>query len=423
MPTEAQRAYIEILKLIDESYAPGERLPSERAFADMLGRSYMPVRQALERLRKERRVRTEAGRGSFVAGKRPGRIRGIADKVGVLVPGMRTEIMRRGFAAQVFRAVARTLARSKLKLTFVETPPLGPRFTRQSLRPPVEKLPWNDLAALIVYDVFDSEVLRHPRLSEGPVLVIDQDATIYGHHSVAFDDRQSGQLAARHLLELGHRRFMLIEEAAYHGRAYDRAWLDRRLAFEEVVLRAGGEIHPDWRLRQSRYDDPAAPKAEWRDKIRRLSEYATAHRPTACFAPSFATLDAVRAACDTFGLRVPREVSFVCVDAEREEAGAPEPPAAQDAGQKAMPVKKNETKRARRERLKAEKAARLAEKRKLVTHERSTYVSCDPRALGRRAAVRLLEILKIPVAFGSPATISFVPVTLHEGNSSARAPR
>src|SRR5690348_1123160 len=62
---EVLRAHLE--GLIDAELGPDERLPAERDLALQFGVSRMTVRQALDRLERERRVYRVRGAGTFVA--------------------------------------------------------------------------------------------------------------------------------------------------------------------------------------------------------------------------------------------------------------------------------------------------------------------------------------------------------------------
>ncbi|MCZ7646399.1 MAG: substrate-binding domain-containing protein [Planctomycetota bacterium] len=378
MPSEAERAYNELRRLIEHAYAPGQRLPSERDLAALCGISFTPVRQALARLRAEDRVRTERGRGSFVAGQPAPAQANRACTIGILSPGLRGEVREQSFSGLLLRALERDLRKAGHACRYLEHEPRGPTYTRVGQRPSVERIPWNELDALAVLDVFDAEVLGHERLRAGPVLVVDQDATSHGLESVAFDDRQAGAIAARHLLGLGHRRIALVEEAAYHGRAFERSWLDRRLGFEEAVFSGGGDIHPDWRMRQSRYETPWNEHAEWRGRFEKILKLPPERRPTAVFAPSLEIVAALQARLEELELRVPNDLSTVTVHAP--SSAAPDSPA---------------------------------------LGLRATYASCDAAALGARAAEVLLDVLRGRPT-GTPPRLHTVPVPLHVGRTTAR---
>ena len=128
---------------------------------------------------------------------------------------------------------------------------------------------------LFVMGFDDARTLSHPRLRAGPVLVLDQDATPYGLDSVTFDDALAGELAARHLLDLGHRHFGLIEQVSKAGFPHDPAWFQRKTGFERVVLMGGGVLHPDWRLPWARFAYDIAGGEEWSQRLQTLLQADT----------------------------------------------------------------------------------------------------------------------------------------------------
>jgi GntR family transcriptional regulator len=72
MPLGAQLAGRIRAAVQDGSLAPGERLPSVREFADTAGVNVNTARAVYARLESEGLVRSEQGRGTFIAARAPG---------------------------------------------------------------------------------------------------------------------------------------------------------------------------------------------------------------------------------------------------------------------------------------------------------------------------------------------------------------
>ena len=122
---------------------------------------------------------------------------------------------------------------------------------------------------------------------------------------IAVDDVAGGEMATRHLVELGHRRIAHIGDTPPEFR-FD--WSrDRTRGYERALERAGIELRPRVRARGHA---PAARRARGTaTELLSLPE-----RPTAIFAASdtqaFGTLEAARA----LGIRVPEELSVIGFD-------------------------------------------------------------------------------------------------------------
>lgn len=210
--------------------------------------------------------------------------------------------------------------------------------------------------------------------------MVDQDCTAQGLHSVGFDDRQAGILAAKHLLGLGHRRFALVEEIVYYGRGYERSWLDRQFGFEETVRSHAADLHPDSRMVQSRFNANSGPDADWRERFERILELPKDRRPTAIFVPTFEIMRGMAEFLKERSIGVPQDFSIMTVTTPFD--GPPPAPWSVEVP--------------------------------------PTVIVCDPAALGRKAAEVLLDL----VAEGSEVLDlprrHPVAVTLRKGRSTAR---
>lgn len=118
------------------------------------------------------------------------------------------------------------------------------------------------------------------------------------HPSVTCDDYRGGQLAAEHLLQLGHRRVAVIA-----GEPYASTGIDRTAGFRDTYAAAGIKVPPS-RVVHSRFDTGGG-----REAMRRLLAGRT--RPTAVFAVNdFAAIGAIGASCDA-GLTVGTDIAVI----------------------------------------------------------------------------------------------------------------
>jgi DNA-binding LacI/PurR family transcriptional regulator len=122
--------------------------------------------------------------------------------------------------------------------------------------------------------------------------------------SIAVDDVGGGELATRHLVELGHRRIAHIGDTPPEFR-FD--WSrDRTRGYEQALARAGIEPRPEYVREGTRLLHVARSVA--------VELLSLPERPTAIFAASdtqaFGTLEAARA----LGIRVPEELSVIGFD-------------------------------------------------------------------------------------------------------------
>lgn len=153
--------------------------------------------------------------------------------------------------------------------------------------------------------LIDGAVLVTPTVVDGhygrPVVAVDPHAGPIDLPTIASDNLRGGELAAKHLLELGHRRIAMVT-----GRPDLQSSLLRENGFRRA-LQAGGRPIDDRLVVEGDYDPEitAAAVAEL---------LAGRDRPTAIFAANdvsaIAAIDVARAC----GLRVPEDLSVVGFD-------------------------------------------------------------------------------------------------------------
>ncbi len=122
--------------------------------------------------------------------------------------------------------------------------------------------------------------------------------------SIAVDDVAGGEIATRHLLELGHRRVALIGDPPPEFR-FD--WSrDRTLGYERALAAAGIEVRDEYVREGTRLPQVARAIAA---ELLSLPE-----RPTAVFAASDTQAIGVLEAARTLGIDVPGDLSVIGFD-------------------------------------------------------------------------------------------------------------
>ncbi|MER6628048.1 LacI family DNA-binding transcriptional regulator [Streptomyces sp. NPDC000987] len=129
-----------------------------------------------------------------------------------------------------------------------------------------------------------------------PLVLVSRRAG--AHPSVTCDDYRGGQLAAEHLLQLGHRRVGVIA-----GEPYASTGIDRTAGFRDTYAAAGIKV-PASRILHSRFDTGGG-----REAMQRLLAGRT--RPTAVFAVNdFAAIGAMEASRNA-GLTVGTDIAII----------------------------------------------------------------------------------------------------------------
>ncbi|BDP43547.1 LacI family transcriptional regulator (plasmid) [Deinococcus aetherius] len=126
-----------------------------------------------------------------------------------------------------------------------------------------------------------------------------------GTYGVQSDNRHGGHLAARHLLELGHRRIAHIRGATVTALNREEA-AAREQGFLEVLGEAGVSVPAEY-LRDGDFSESGGQAAA--EALLRLPE-----PPTAIFAANDSTAFGVLRAAERLGVRVPGDLSLVGFD-------------------------------------------------------------------------------------------------------------
>jgi LacI family transcriptional regulator len=207
--------------------------------------------------------------------------------VGVLVPRLSDIVL-----ATIYEGIEEAAAEHGLS-TFVT----NTRDVPEVQRARTEMVLGRRVDGLIFGDAYiDAEFVDGIAARGVPFVLISRRAG--RHPSVTCDDYLGGQLAAEHLLELGHRSVAVIA-----GEPYASTGIDRTAGFVDTYARAGIEVPAD-RIVNSRFDAPGGRAAA----ERLLSGGQT---PSAIFAVNdFAAIGAIGAVRD-HGLQVGADVAVV----------------------------------------------------------------------------------------------------------------
>jgi DNA-binding LacI/PurR family transcriptional regulator len=147
-----------------------------------------------------------------------------------------------------------------------------------------------------------------PMVGRSPVPVVFIDvhtASVAAMPRVVGDDAGGGALAARHVLELGHRDVGFIGDAVEDPFGFTSS-RDREAGFSAELECAGVIVPDEW------IGHGAHGRYEARDLARRM--LALAHRPTAIFTASDTQALGVIAAARELGLHVPDDLSVIGYD-------------------------------------------------------------------------------------------------------------
>ncbi len=138
-----------------------------------------------------------------------------------------------------------------------------------------------------------------------PVVLIDTSAA--GMHGVRIDDVSGGELAVRHLIDLGHRRIGFVGDSIEQARAFNfTSSRDRHSGYRQMLAAAGIALRPAYQRHgvHDRYDA----------RILAHELLQLADPPTAIFAASDTQAMGVLEAARDLGRRVPADLSIIGFD-------------------------------------------------------------------------------------------------------------
>lgn len=320
--------YLEILeslrRQIEASYGDGDRLPPQRMLARMHGVSQSTVQRAMRQLSREGMVVSRTGSGARLRLKRSGRIAGKMGshrkrglRIGVITTRLDWERYRRSIDLSLYKGLVEEAEKRGMEIVWVPNPHRSRTVPTRNLLDSA-RVPWNQFDVGLLLEICDAVSLSNPRLSRHRVIAVDQDATRFGIPSVSFDDFGAGCIAAKHLHDMGHRRFAVMNSASDPEYASDPCHTARRHGFEFMVERLRGCIRNDWRLDVPFRTRPLNPIVTERfsESIGHWAAASRDGRPTALFASDGSHLTEIIAVLADHGLEVPRDLSIVTVSWE-----------------------------------------------------------------------------------------------------------
>ncbi|GMV82585.1 MAG: hypothetical protein AMXMBFR7_37690 [Planctomycetota bacterium] len=300
----------ELRRQISAGYRPGEALPAQRALGAMHGVGQATVHRALSLLAQEGLIEARARSGWFRAGTgRPERsARRKLKRVGLITRRSEQEWRRKQM--RLYQTLHEEAQRRGLTVVMHTNPRLHhPTPARNRLE--LSRVPWNEFDVALLVELEDAVTLSDPLLKRHPILAVDQDARLFGLPSVTFDEEAIGRLAARHLLDLGHRRFAVSDEINRDGWPAEASWLGRRHSFEFTVGRYGGMIRPEWRLPALRHGRGETAQEASARVAKVWHQTPPEQRPTALFAFDTVGLSHLLDALIRYGWSIPRDLSVV----------------------------------------------------------------------------------------------------------------
>ena len=283
-----QPRWIRALRWLQVGIADGTlsgRLPSEPELAQRLGISYMTMRRAVGELVNEGVLERRQGSGTFVCEVNGG----VRPAVGFCIH----DNVHRGLANPFYAVVVQSAVEEARRHGHGVITLAGdfPSFFAGPSRTP--------LCGIIGLAIPPERIAEAAAAARRvPVVLVDSASIPTGAAGVSADDVQVAQLAAEHLLSLGHRRIAYL--AGTVGSLVTRtrvtAFLDR--------LRAGGVAVDHLQVIHGDYEFDSGHVGAGRLLAQR-------HRPTAIFCANDTVAFGVLRRAAELGLRVPHDLSVL----------------------------------------------------------------------------------------------------------------
>ncbi|MBK9127926.1 MAG: GntR family transcriptional regulator [Phycisphaerales bacterium] len=274
--------------------APGAKLPSTKEISSLFNVSLITAHRAMEGLVESGWLRREVGRGTFVRDDiDPTRPTLPSLVIGLLLPDQDRVNLDDYYHSSIINSLRRAAVGDTKRVEFF----FHDRFEVRDRRR-------ENVGAICMHPPLEAQRSVEKLAQRCPVVVLGGSFPEAQVPCVDCDNEQGARLAAQHLHELGHRRFLLVAGPLNLSNAADRVTGARAELAEQGI-----ELSPRDLVVSTDsvvLDDAARTRIEARLRER--------PRPTAIIAGGFylalATMQAIRRC----GLEIPRDVSIVGFD-------------------------------------------------------------------------------------------------------------
>jgi GntR family transcriptional regulator, arabinose operon transcriptional repressor len=293
---ERLRAYL-LKELSGGRLKPGDALPTELALATSAEVSRNTVRHALAELERSGLIRRVRGSGTFVHESAMERLKSGLDIFALVIPDTRG-----GFYPSLQRGFHTASTEKHNQVIVCDTDNDSFRQADSLLQLIDKKVAG---VAIVPTTVPPTPAHQLRPLHECGIPIVFCHRRVEGIHAplVSFSAREVGKLAARAMLEQGHRR------AAFF--AFQRAGLGSQyeLGLREGLSDGGGKLPSEF----VRYDDSPKLTAAHEDFLKtNLEEILCGKdRPTAIFCPFDSEAESVYLLLNQMGVKVPGDISLI----------------------------------------------------------------------------------------------------------------
>jgi DNA-binding LacI/PurR family transcriptional regulator len=281
-------------KVASGELPPGSRLPSERELAELFGVSVPVIRQAAEILIRRNLLHRRQGSGTYVRQDAPDWLSGTARTQGNL--GLVIDYTEGSdYFGQLFQQICRAAREARWALQVLYAGGITPEQLRDEiLHADVQGILWAN--GLKSGDAERIEAIDRQK----PVVLVNQSPGKTATRSVCSDDYAGAQLAARHLMSLGHKKIAFVTD--HLDTSPHR---ERLCGFRDALRDSKLKLDNERVLNARDYVPDAAEKARFARILPRCS---------AVFFSSGYLFTHYRGPLTGTGLRVPRDLSLLVYD-------------------------------------------------------------------------------------------------------------
>jgi DNA-binding LacI/PurR family transcriptional regulator len=281
-------------------YLPGDKIPTASELVEAYDVSNITVRRAMNDLVSEGYLEGVPGRGTFVAERKEAEKVNRHNLIGVLFP----EKMRNPFFADIYHGIEDTLSSAGYR-AMVTTSDYSAEKEGAVLSEFHEKgIEGIIMTPVAVNRTKSTDKALGELLDEGvPVVFVDVNVPGFDVDVVTSDNLRGGYMAARHLLDMGHRRIGFIVDIDCSSVR------DRIQGYREAIEEEG--IPYDDMLVKHSYIGFRNEESGYRNAKELLH---SAKPPTAIMASTDSIALGIYKACHEQGLDVPDDISVLGYD-------------------------------------------------------------------------------------------------------------